>query len=240
METAIYNQKGKETGKIKLPEEIFALPWNDDLVHQAVVSIAANSRKPVAHSKNRGEVRGGGKKPWRQKGTGYARHGSIRSPLWRGGGATFGPRNDKDYSQKVNKKMMIKALYVALSKKMKDGEVMFLDKFNFDMPKAKEGKNSLLSLQKIPGFGGILKSKNAAVIALGAGEANAVKSLRNFGNLSVLPVRNLNPVNVLSHRYLIITGPEESVEFLKNKTAKFADAQAKGKSIKKPRTKARK
>ena len=108
METTVYNQKGTEAGKIKLSEAVFGLKWNADLVHQVVVSMNSVARTNVAHTKNRGEVRGGGKKPWQQKGTGRARHGSIRSPLWVGGGVTHGPRKDKDYSRKVNKKMKSK------------------------------------------------------------------------------------------------------------------------------------
>ena len=91
MDAKIYNTDGKDVGVYKLPESIFALPWNGDLVHQVVVAMEGNARTPVAHTKGRGEVRGGGKKPWRQKGTGRARHGSICSPIWRGGGGTHGP-----------------------------------------------------------------------------------------------------------------------------------------------------
>ena len=100
METQIYNQKGEVVKKLKLSEEVFALPWNADLVHQVVVSMTSNQRDNIAHTKNRGDVRGGGKKPWRQKGTGRARHGSNRSPIWRGGGVTFGPTNEKNWSKK--------------------------------------------------------------------------------------------------------------------------------------------
>src|SRR5262245_26808838 len=131
METKVYNQQGKETGKLKLPEAVFGLPWNGDLVHQVVVSMQANQREGNAHTKGRGEVRGGGKKPWRQKGTGRARHGSIRSPLWRGGGTTHGPSNERNYEKKINKKMKTKALYTVLSQKNRDGEVVLLDQVKF-------------------------------------------------------------------------------------------------------------
>jgi large subunit ribosomal protein L4 len=127
MEAKIYNIQGKEAGNITLPENIFGLPWNADLVHQVVTAMQANARGPVAHTKDRGEVRGGGRKPWQQKGTGRARHGSIRSPIWKGGGITHGPRNDKIYAQKVNRQARQKALLVALSRKYKDGEIVFVD-----------------------------------------------------------------------------------------------------------------
>src|ERR1035437_4179320 len=138
METAVYNQKGGDAGKITLPEHIFGLNWNSDLVHQVAVSMASNARQPIAHAKTRGEVRGGGKKPWQQKGTGRARHGSTRSPIWVGGGVTHGPRNDKNFDRKVSKKMKTKALYTILSKKYKEGEVLFVDSIVL-----KEGKTKL-------------------------------------------------------------------------------------------------
>ncbi len=117
MESKIYNTSGKSVGNIKLPEGIFGLKWNADLVHEVVRLMNSNSRTAIAHTKTRGEVRGGGKKPWKQKGTGRARHGSSRSPIWVGGGVTHGPRNDKNFDRKINKKAKTKALFTILSRK---------------------------------------------------------------------------------------------------------------------------
>ncbi len=140
MKTAVYNKQSEKVGEVELSDAIFARPWNAPLIHQIVVALAANRRKPIAHTKDRSEVSGGGKKPWRQKGTGRSRHGSIRSPLWRGGGITFGPRNDRDFSQKINKKMTRAALYVALSKKLADGELRIIDDLAIAQAKTKELK----------------------------------------------------------------------------------------------------
>ena len=120
LEAVVYSQEGKKSGSVTLPEAVFGEKWNADLVHQVVVAMQANARQPIAHTKDRSEVRGGGRKPWAQKGTGRARHGSSRSPIWRHGGVTHGPRNDRDFSQKINRKMKVKALYAVLSKKFRE------------------------------------------------------------------------------------------------------------------------
>src|SRR3989338_7901563 len=117
MEATVYNQTGKETGKVQLPPKVFGALWRADLVHQVVESMRSNSRAGTADTKGRGEVRGGGKKPWKQKGTGRARHGSSRSPIWVGGGVTHGPLAEKNYKRKISKKMRAQALYSVLSKK---------------------------------------------------------------------------------------------------------------------------
>ena len=173
MKSKIYNQEGKETSTVTLPESIFNVPWNNDLVHQVVISMQANKRLPIAHSKDRSEVKGGGRKPWRQKGTGQARHGSIRSPIWRGGGVTFGPRKEKDYRKRINKKMKARALFIALSKKLKDKEIIFVDTFTFSEPKSAHAKKVLNSLSNISGFKNLAtKKKNAALISLGEKNKN--------------------------------------------------------------------
>ena len=168
MEALIYNQKGEEFGKIQLPETVFGLPKNADLVHQVVISMQSNLRTPVAHTKGRGEVRGGGKKPWQQKGTGRARHGSIRSPIWKGGGVTHGPIKDKNYEKKINKKMKVKALYTILSQKMRDNEILFVDKFSFAKPKTQEAVDVLTSFSKISNYKNIISKKKTRLIWLWA------------------------------------------------------------------------
>src|SRR3989338_9588952 len=138
MNLPLYNQQAENIGKVELPDNVFGLPMNGDLLHQVVVSQMSNKRQNVAHTKERGEVRGGGKKPWRQKGTGRARHGSIRSPIWKGGGVTFGPRKERVFKKKINKKMARKALFLALSSKVKDKEMIVIDGIAFNSWKTKE------------------------------------------------------------------------------------------------------
>ncbi len=215
MEANIYNQEGKSTGKIKLPEGVFGLPWNADLVHEVVRLMNSNSRDSIANTKTRGEVRGGGKKPWKQKGTGRARHGSRRSPIWVGGGVAHGPRAEKNYSRKINKKAKTKALYTILSRKFKDGELLFVDSFNITTPKAKDAKSILGSLSKIKGYE-LLSSKkhNAAILAFDKKSDAVTKSFRNFGNVSIEEFRNINPVSILSHKFLIVANPNESLKGL--------------------------
>ena len=164
MEFAVYNQAGKKVGTTKLPEGVFDLKWNGDLVHQVVTSLSSSARIAIAHTKTRGEVSGTGKKPWQQKGTGRARHGSRRSPIWRTGGITFGPRNDRNFFRKVNKKMLTKALFVVLSMKARQGEMLFLDALNVG-GKAKEARKVMDTLGTITGLENFsTKKKNNALI----------------------------------------------------------------------------
>ena len=210
---------GKETGKIELPDAVFAVPWNDALMHQVVTTMQANARNNIAHTKGRGEVRGGGRKPWQQKGTGRARHGSIRSPIWKGGGVTHGPRNEKVYAREIPKKMRAKALFVALSRKFKDGELLFVNSFGIETPKTAVAKKALAALSKISGFEQLAtKRKNAALIAFAELSPVSQKSFRNLGNVECASVRNLNPVSVLGHAYIVIENPEAAVAIIQSRT----------------------
>lgn len=221
LEAPLYNQSGKEVKKISLPESVFGLSWNADLVHQVTVSMLSSARNLIAHTKTRGEVSGGGKKPWKQKGTGRARHGSTRSPIWVGGGVTHGPRNDKNYTKKVNKKMKAKALYTILSAKFKKGQILFVDGLNFSEPKTKEASKILSSLSSVTGFSDLLtKRKNSAYISLSSKNQATEKSFNNFGNVEVDEIRNINPVDILNYKYLIIENPEKGLSSISTKLSK--------------------
>ncbi len=209
MESVIYNQKGEETGKMKLPAEVFSAPWNPDLVHQVISSMIESARKPYAHTKTRGEVRGGGKKPWRQKGTGRARHGSIRSPLWSGGGVSHGPRNEENFYRKINKKMKVAAIRAILSAKARDGETILVDNIILEKSKTREAKTIISALAKIKGFSGLLaKKNNAAIIVLPNRDEKISRAFSNFSNLEVMEARNLNPVALLNYKFLVLVKPQ--------------------------------
>lgn len=221
LEATMYTTGGKEAGTVSLPAELFGAAWNADLVHQVVIGMQANARPTVANTKFRGEVRGGGKKPWKQKGTGRARHGSRRSPIWVGGGTTHGPRAERDYSVKINKKMRATALASVLSKKWKDGEVLFVDTFSFTAPKTADAKSAIAAIALASGKGELVtKRKNAAVIALSKKDVNTEKSLRNFKNYETIEARNLNPVDLVTKKYLVIENPTTTFETLKARLAK--------------------
>ncbi len=205
----IFAMDGKKVGSIALPEAIFGVQWRSDLVHQVTTAMQANLRQNRAHTKDRSEVSGGGRKPWKQKGTGQARHSSTRSPIWRHGGITFGPRNVRNYSEKINKKMRIGALLSVLSRKAKDGEIIFVDKFAMSEPKTKTALGSLVALSKAAKLK-LLSSKgsNSVLVALVSYDKNVIKSFNNLQGVATEEVRSLNPVGMLTHKYLIVENPE--------------------------------
>jgi large subunit ribosomal protein L4 len=223
MKTDIYNNLGKKAGTIDLPENVFNVAWNDSLMYQVVHSMESNARTPIAHAKDRGEVRGGGKKPWRQKGTGRARHGSIRSPIWKGGGVTHGPEKDKNYSRAIPRKMRVKALCMALSRKLKDNEIIFVDSFGIETPKTAAASKAIGALSKITGFErleGSASKRKTALIAFSDPTAALVKSFRNIPTVESTPMRDLNPVKVLKYKYLVIENPEAAVKIVSHRTEK--------------------
>ncbi len=209
MKVKIYNQKGEGIKDIDLPAEIFDVEINNDLIHQAVVAQMANARQVIAHTKDRSEVSGGGRKPWRQKGTGRARHGSIRSPIWRGGGVTFGPTKERVFSKKINKKMKKKALFMAMTSKLKDEEMILLDKIEVDRVKTKEMvkvvKNLTDRIKK-----DLVKG---ALIVLPKSDEKIVRVSKNIPKMKTIRADSLNVVDVLTYKYLVIIEP--AIEVIK-------------------------
>ena len=215
MEAKIFTTEGKSAGTIALPPELFGARWNADLVHQVYTGMRANARPTVANTKFRSEVSGGGVKPWKQKGTGRARHGSNRSPIWRHGGITHGPRAERDFSVKINRKMRVAALLSVLSKKAKDGEIIFIDKLSFSAPKTSAAKAMLVAIANGAGVPTLAtKRNNAAIIAFSAKDTTAEKSFRNIGSVISEEVRNLNTVDLLDKRFLVIENPTEAFKIL--------------------------
>lgn len=201
----VYNQEGKEVSDLSLDRAVFGLPWNSDLIHRAVMTISANMRQVLASTKMRGEVSGGGKKPWRQKGTGRARHGSIRSPLWRGGGITFGPTSERNFKLNINKKMARKALLTAISGKVKDSELLILDELKLSAPKTKEMAKIMANFPQV---------KSGIFIANGKNE-DIKKAGRNLSNLKIISMDNLNILDILKYKFLILT--KDGVDYLNKK-----------------------
>lgn len=203
MKVPLFNMEGKQIGDIELPREVFDVPMNADLLHQAIRVGFARKRRRVAHTKTREEVRGGGRKPWRQKGTGRARHGSIRSPIWRGGGVVFGPRREKDPSRDFPRAMKQKALAVSLSQKVRDGEVAIIDALTLELPKTKIVAQAIGSIIK-GAFGSDVKRPS---VTLTTADRNPLllRAARNLSSTNVRSARELNIFDVLSKRYLIVS-----------------------------------
>ncbi len=203
MKATIYNQEGEKIEEMELPRKIFSVPLNPNLVHQVVVAQMANRRQGTAHTKTRGEVSGGGRKPWRQKGTGRARHGSIRSPHWKGGGTVFGPRKEKKYEQKINKKMRKKALCMLLSEKARRHLMIVLEGLHVEQPRTRL-LHSLL--QKLP-----CDQKNS-LLALPAFDKNTILAARNLPSIQTMQAKDLNVLDLINARYLVM--PKESIDVI--------------------------
>ena len=194
LKTKLYNSEGKETGEVELPESVFGVKLVDDLVHQVVVAQMANARQVLADTKDKGEVRGGGRKPWKQKGTGRARHGSSRSPLWKGGGVTFGPTSDRNFSKMINKKMKTKALLMVLSSKLKDNELVVVENIKLGKTSTKKMKDIL---GKLPLSGKVL-------ISMDKKDDSVFNSVKNIPSVSMLASDSLNVVDLLKNKMLVV------------------------------------
>jgi large subunit ribosomal protein L4 len=195
MKAKVYNLEGNIVGEKDLRDDVFAVKPDTALIHEVVIGIAASARKPYASTKTRGEVRGGGKKPWKQKGTGRARHGSSRSPIWVGGGITFGPRSERDYGVKINKKTRQLAFRMALSDKAADGRLILVDALA-----AKEGKTKALAaaIGKLP-----TKGRKLAIITAGRDEMLS-RAARNLADTRLTGAGSIGLMDVLGSDTLIM------------------------------------
>jgi large subunit ribosomal protein L4 len=200
MQVTTYNQKGEKAGTVELPKDLFEVKVNPDLVYQVATTQMNNRRQGTAHTKGRGEVSGGGKKPWRQKGTGRARQGSIRAPQWRHGGVVFGPTKEKVYGGKINKKMRRKALAMVLSAKLGGEMLVMLDNLEIGEPKTRQMIQILDAVKKInSNFG-----KGKILIALPAFEKYAVLSARNIPGVETIEAAKLNVLDLLNAKCLLM------------------------------------
>ncbi|MBC8389479.1 MAG: 50S ribosomal protein L4 [Actinobacteria bacterium] len=191
----VLDLKGKEIEKINISNEIVKQESNNEILYQEVRRYLASIRSGTSSTKGRSEVRGGGRKPWRQKGTGNARAGSIRSPIWKGGGVVFGPK-PRNYSFKLNKKVIKKSKFIAMSEKFKEKKIIVLDKLAFKKPKTKKAYEILEKFKLI--------DKKVLVI-LENTSGDEAKSFRNIENVLVTSARSLNTYNILISDYLVFT-----------------------------------
>jgi large subunit ribosomal protein L4 len=197
----VYNQKLEVIEELSLSEKVFKVAPNADLIHQAVVAQRNNERQVLADTKDRSEVRGGGKKPWKQKGTGRARAGSSRSPIWIGGGVTFGPTSDRNFSQKINKKMKQKAIMMALSDRMTNNALVVFDELKATEYKTKTFAKFLTEIEKK-----VLATKRRSVLIINNLKDEKLKySVRNLSSVGVINLENINILNLLQYNSLILT-----------------------------------
>lgn len=196
MEVKVYDLKGNESGTVELDDSVFGIEPNVPVMHQAHVRQRANARQGTHSTKTRAEVRGGGRKPWRQKGTGRARQGSIRSPQWRGGGVVFGPK-PRDYSKSMPKKMRRLAIRSALSAKQRNAEIVVVNGLDEIEPKTRVMREALASLP--------MGSARSTLIVVGDSKDNVYRGANNLQDTKVLPAQYINMRDMLSHQRVVMT-----------------------------------
>ena len=218
MKVNIYKTDGNKVSDFDLPEDIFGCKWNGDLVHQVIHSQMSNQRAGTAHTKDRSEIRGGKKKPWKQKGLGRARAGSSNSPIWVGGGVAHGPRNTKNYKKVIPRGMKNKALLTILSKKLDNGKILFLDNVSVSDGKTKQADIIMSNLQKIDGFKTInwKKDNNVCVYSNNIDRGTHL-AFRNLSNVRLENMDQMNPLSIANYRYIVIANPKEVVDYLSTK-----------------------
>ncbi|MDI9325387.1 MAG: 50S ribosomal protein L4 [Alphaproteobacteria bacterium] len=212
METILFTQQGTKKGTVSLPENLFSTPWKESVVHQVAVGMHANARVAIAHTKDRSEVRGGGKKPWQQKGLGRARHGSIRSPIWRGGGIAHGPRNTKIYTHTISKSLKAKALAMVLAKKAHDNHLVCSESLSWDTPKTKNASVFLTAIRKE-----IHAPRAKVLIVLPEINTAVRKSFSNIPGIEITTASLLNVKNALQGSRWVVVSPEKSFAVLEKR-----------------------
>jgi large subunit ribosomal protein L4 len=210
----VYNQSVEAVKDLELADKIFGVKANNELLHQAVIAQMANTRQVLAHTKTRSEVSGGGKKPWKQKGTGRARAGSSRSPIWIGGGVTFGPRNERNFTKKINQKMKQKAIFMALSDKFITNSLVILDTLEMAEYKTKKFNTLLTGLEKKV----LMNDRRDILIVNEAKEEKAKYSSRNLEGVKVINLENINLVDLLNYKNLLVT--ENAIKVLTERYSK--------------------
>ncbi|MFA6171068.1 MAG: 50S ribosomal protein L4 [Patescibacteria group bacterium] len=222
----VQNQEGAEVGEMNLSDKVFGVEANNEVLRQVVTAMMANKRKVLAHTKTRSNVRGGGKKPWKQKGTGRARAGTIRSPLWKGGGITFGPLKERNFKLKINKKTNRKAICMVMSDRVKDEKFFVLNELKLEEYKTKKFEEVLnkilgsgkISAQEVKPVGGQgdkagakaakkKEKKRSAIVVLDKKDDKAARSGKNLEGVRVINLDNINVLDLLKYREMIITEP---------------------------------
>lgn len=229
----VHNQIGEAVGEMNLSDKVFGVETNNEVIRQVVVSAMANQRKVLAHTKTRSNVRGGGKKPWKQKGTGRARAGTIRSPLWVGGGITFGPLKDRNFKMKINKKMNQKAICMALSDRAKNEKLVILNEIKLDEFKTKKFEEIIKKLEigsKTPEAPAkeakakkVKAKKRSVLMILDKKNEGIVRSGKNLAGVQIINSGNVNLLDLLKYRELVITEPAVKIleeRYGKKKTTK--------------------
>lgn len=214
MKIKVYNQSAETVKDLELSAKIFGVKPSNELLHQAVVASQANARQVLAHTKDRSEVSGGGKKPWKQKGTGRARVGSSRSPLWIGGGVTFGPTKNRNFKQKINQKMKQKAMFMALSDKVASQALVVLDNLEFKEYKTKQFNQILSALEKK-----VLNNDRRDILIINdLKNEKAQYSGRNLAGVKIINLENINLLDILNYKNLLLT--EAGIKVLSDRYSK--------------------